>query len=115
MNQDILTLAITPTLLILLGYIYRYFPPKKINYLYGYRTRRSMANQQIWNYANKVGAKMIILWGWLLALGSFVVYLLFPNNAMLLQGILLLILMIGLFIRSERKIDQHFDKNGNLL
>ncbi len=40
--------------LVIIGYIYKMRPPKKINHIYGYRTRRSMKNQQVWDYANKI-------------------------------------------------------------
>jgi len=50
---DLLMLAF----LILLGYWMFAFPPKKINGLAGYRTRRSMLNLDNWNYANKTCGK----------------------------------------------------------
>ncbi len=30
-----------------------FFPPKKINFIYGYRTLRSMKNQKNWDFAQK--------------------------------------------------------------
>jgi uncharacterized membrane protein len=38
------------------GIIMMYFPPKKINGLYGYRTSSSMKNQQSWDEANRFSA-----------------------------------------------------------
>jgi len=40
-----------------------FFPPKKINYLYGYRTAASMKNQQTWDEANKYSANYMIKCG----------------------------------------------------
>jgi len=44
-------------LFLILGFYYLKRPPKKINHWYGYRTRRSMANQEIWDFANRQSAK----------------------------------------------------------
>jgi uncharacterized membrane protein len=42
------------------GVIMLLFPPKKINGLYGYRTQRSMRNQESWDKAQRISAiKMI--------------------------------------------------------
>lgn len=40
-------------LLLILSYLFKRFPPKKINHLYGYRTPRSMQSQEAWNCANQ--------------------------------------------------------------
>ncbi|KAA3642432.1 MAG: hypothetical protein DWP98_14195 [Bacteroidetes bacterium] len=41
--------------LILFFIVYR-FPPKKINSFYGYRTARSMKNQELWDFAQTFSA-----------------------------------------------------------
>ena len=33
------------------------FPPKKINYFYGYRTKASMKSQESWNFAQNYTSK----------------------------------------------------------
>ena len=38
--------------MLLLGWLLKKYPPKKINHLYGYRTQRSMKNQATWEAAN---------------------------------------------------------------
>ena len=42
----LLSILITPLLMIGFGLLFIYKPPKRINPLYGYRTRRSMRNQE---------------------------------------------------------------------
>jgi len=44
-------------ILLLVGLLQVYFPPKKINHLYGYRTSSSMKNQQTWDEANRYSAR----------------------------------------------------------
>ena len=47
-----LHLLIGPLMLVL-SLIFFYFPPKKINLVYGHRTSMSMKNQDTWDEANK--------------------------------------------------------------
>lgn len=45
--------ALIPLTMIIFGYLYQHHPPKKVNYLYGYRTSRSMRNLDTWQYAHQ--------------------------------------------------------------
>ena len=47
----------------LAGYITKRFPPKKINHLYGYRTKTSMRNQEVWDFAQRYSASEMIKLG----------------------------------------------------
>ncbi|MGO3182506.1 MAG: SdpI family protein [Aequorivita sp.] len=47
-------------MLLIVSIIYFLFPPNKINYLYGYRTRRSMKSDENWKVANKLAPKMML-------------------------------------------------------
>jgi len=51
------------TIMLLAGLVMKYYPPKNINGLYGYRTPRSMANQRNWDEANKYSAVLMIKLG----------------------------------------------------
>lgn len=42
-----------PLIMIVLGFIYGKYPPKKINHISGYRTTMSMKNQDTWDFANR--------------------------------------------------------------
>ena len=53
-------LVLTGLILCLTWVFVRIFPPKRINALYGYRTPRSMKNQESWNYAQKLGNRYLI-------------------------------------------------------
>ncbi|MGC6480557.1 MAG: SdpI family protein [Flavobacteriaceae bacterium] len=41
------------------GRLFAKYPPKKINFWYGYRTRTSMKNQETWTYAQKIAAQQM--------------------------------------------------------
>ena len=105
--------TITSLLLIAVGIYGLKFPPKKINYFYGYRTRRSMANQTIWDFANKIGSKMIFVLGIITLILSLVMFIIFPKYGVFISILLVLIgLGVGLFW-CETKISRYFDQNGN--
>ena len=101
-------------LLVILGVIYATYPPKKINYIYGYRTKRTMANQKVWDYANKIGARMITQVGFLTTAIGLIVYWLYPGEtAILVQaGVMVGGLIFGMVL-CENDLNKHFDKQGN--
>lgn len=53
----LLTLLV-PTIMIIFGSIFSKNSPKNINRIYGYRTPRSMKNQETWEFANKYCGKL---------------------------------------------------------
>lgn len=83
-------------MVIVIGIIFRVFPPKKINGLYGYRTVTSMKNQEIWDYAQKLGALNLMYAGILIGVFGLLFILLDISNELLelLIFIFILILMI---------------------
>jgi uncharacterized membrane protein len=49
--------------LVLAGFIMAKYPPKKINPIYGYRTRRSMQSPEAWKCAQRFSSRRIVLSG----------------------------------------------------
>ena len=47
-----------PAVMLYFGWRFQKHPPKRINSLYGYRTVRSMKNQQTWDFAHQVCGKL---------------------------------------------------------
>ncbi len=45
------------------GLFLYYKPPRDINKVIGYRTKRSMKNQDSWDFANKYSGKLMIIYG----------------------------------------------------
>ncbi len=66
---------ILPVLMIVLGKVFIKNPPKQINGIYGYRTRRSMKNQDTWNYAHLYCGKLWHKTGWAMLPVSIIVML----------------------------------------
>ena len=43
------------------GLMLRFVPPKKINWIYGYRTNRSIKDESSFKFANRVSANLLML------------------------------------------------------
>ncbi len=96
-----------------LSWYYKKYPPKEINEIYGFRTRRTMANQDIWDAANRRNAQD--LWKFAIYLTVFSIALIVlhvPYAFFLHMGALLIGLAIAIYA-SIQYLDRHFDKKGN--
>jgi len=58
-----LSALLIPFIFLVAGVITKIYPPKKINGTYGYRTKRSMANQKAWDFANIYSSNLCIRLG----------------------------------------------------
>lgn len=63
---------ILPVLMVVIGKVFVKNPPRKINRVYGYRTHRSMKNQDTWNFAHLYCGKLWWKAGWVMLLLSVV-------------------------------------------
>ena len=91
------------------------FPPKKINWIYGYRTSSSTRNQDTWDTANNYSAKIMIIKGIVLIIIGLLSFLL-PDMGRIgtLIGLGLVIAsIIILAVKTEKHLDKLFDKEGN--
>lgn len=107
---------IIPVTMIVLGLVFKYKPPKKINWVYGYRTTRSMKSQKAWDYAHN---RMGVLWlkiGSVLLIAYICSKLFMPITkeylSLIHAGIGIIALFIGVpFVEKDLKVN--FDKNPN--
>ncbi len=97
-------------LFVIAGVIQWYFRPKKINYLYGYRTKLSMQSQEHWDFAQAYSAKEMMKLGVLLAiLPFFSLFIEIESFTGMWIGLGLLIsVCILLIIRTEKALRQYF-------
>ena len=111
----LIILLIVPFITLITGYLMYRHTPKSINGLVGYRTRRSMINQDTWNFANKYCASLWIKIGIITTVISFLIYILFDVNEIvsivivLIQTFLLLLSIIPV----EKALKKIFDDDGN--
>jgi uncharacterized membrane protein len=108
--------VIVDAVIIGLGLIFKFAPPKNINHLYGYRTGRSMKNPVIWKAANTYWANLNLRGSVVVVLFQ-VVLIAFSKP---LEGVLMATMaawvafLIASIIMTERFLTQNFDKDGNL-
>lgn len=101
----------------LMGLIFYLKPPKKINGLYGYRTTRSMKNQENWHFANKLAAKYMILITQVAFAVALLYFFLFKDTlsftpVFLPINFLFCFVLLGIIPLVENKL-KHFEEKQN--
>ncbi|EJQ43101.1 membrane protein [Bacillus mycoides] len=80
-------------------------PPTDINAAYGYRTKRSMKNKELWDAGNRYSAEVMKQNGFIMMLIGSVISILFRyTHTMIAIMIVMLLLIIRLFIRVEKRL-----------
>ena len=98
---------------IVIGFIFKMFPPRKINYIYGYRTNLSMKNQDIWNEAQKYSANSFIVLGFIYVTLGFILSLTIRNIGDSYNGMILIIGIIIMIIFDEGHLRKIFNNDGS--
>ena len=109
-----LHLIIGPLMLVI-SLIFFYFPPKKINLIYGHRTTLSMKSQDTWNEANKRSIHMMLLVSALTCILQLIgiVFNINLETTILYATVFLVAgLIIGVIV-IEKQLKTIFDKDGN--
>ena len=102
------------------GLLFLKRPPKDINGIFGYRTTRSMKNQDAWDFAHRYCGKLWFRWGLALLPLSLLPLLLVvgkENDTVGTVGtavcLLQLVPLIGSVFPTERALKRTFDEDGN--
>lgn len=90
----IYTIFIIPITILLIGYFMFKYPPKKINYIIGYRTPKSMKDERNWKEANKYCSKIMIRLGIITIIISIILLLLELLNIIRITEELLVVITI---------------------
>lgn len=110
--EPIIYVISTNGVLFLLSIIFLKFPPKKINNFYGYRTHKTMLNQQIWEFANNTFNKVFITYAGISFLAGMVLAT-FSKAELTWQPMVLVALTILVcIIKTEREISDNFTEEG---
>lgn len=103
---------------IVFGFILKKRPPKSVNHLYGYRTPKSMKNETNWAFSQLYAANEMLQLGFILIpVGVVMAYLSIESEFVeaMTSIAMLILLVIRLFIRTERAIERNEvsnDENG---
>lgn len=108
-----------PLTMLFFGRRFEKKPPKRINAVFGYRTARSMKNEDTWAFAHRHIGRLWRIWGWAALIVSLAVMLLILNRGQSCVGytglVLVLVQMIpliGSIFSTERALKQTFDRFG---
>lgn len=109
-----------PVIMILAGYMMYKHTPKEINVVYGYRTSRSMKNEETWKFAHDCCGRLWFKLGFILIIPTIVAMLPFAKSNETVVGIVTLIVisfqvivLIGSIFPVESALKKNFDDNGN--
>jgi uncharacterized membrane protein len=96
---------------VVLGFFLGKYPPKKINHVYGYRTRGSMKSQERWDHAQVYSASEMVKQGWIMAVLGIILGAMTDFDELTSAAIftiLLLLCCIALVLRTERSLNNTF-------
>ena len=115
----LIVVLLIPLTMLLFGWLFFRRTPKKINYVFGYRTKRSMRNKETWKFANQYFGKVWYLCGLLSApLSVIAMAIVFEKGTETMSTVGFIITMIqtipfvGAMISTEIALKKNFDENG---
>ena len=115
----LLTSLLIPVIMLVFGWIFRRRAPKKINVWYGYRSARSMKNEDTWVFAHQhIGRTWMIAGAVLLVISVIPMIAVYGKDmdtvsvVSLVLTVVQLIPLIVSLIPTERALKKTFDDNG---
>lgn len=99
-------------LLFALSLVFYFFPPKKINALYGYRTNRTIINDKIWEQANTFFRKQLLIYASITLVASLFFVYMKPDITWQPMALMLLSLAVSV-IKTEQELNKSYDREGN--
>lgn len=101
-------------LLFLVSLVFHFFPPKKINGLYGYRTHRTMQSKEAWDLANNLFNNTLLKYSGISFLVALVLAYLNPSlmQSWFPMGFLFFTVLVCI-ITTEKALNEVYDKDGN--
>ncbi len=100
-------------LLLFLSIIFRFFPPKKINNIYGYRTNKSKLNETIWQFANQQFCASLLKYS-IIGFVAAIILATIGSGKNTWQPMMVMIFTLGAAIlKTEQSLLQNFDEDGN--
>lgn len=115
----LIVVLLIPLTMLLFGWLFFRRTPKEINYVFGYRTKRSMRNEETWKFANQYFGKVWYLCGLLSApLSVIAMAIVFEKRTETMSTVGFIITMIqtipfvGAMISTDIALKKNFDENG---
>lgn len=116
----IIMVMLIPLTVFFFGFRFVKKPPERINYVFGYRTQRSMRNNETWEFAHKHIGRTWMICGNIMLPVSLVAMLFAVGGSTSLVGTVggvlcavQLAVMLCSIIPTERTLKKNFDELGN--
>ena len=110
---------LVPAIMLYFGRRFQKKPPEKINQIYGYRTARSMKNQETWRFAHETCGRLWVRLGAVLLLLSLAAAAMTFGRGVETAGIVSavvvvvqMVVVIGSIVPVERALKRNFDDQG---
>jgi uncharacterized membrane protein len=114
MNPYIYVISVNG-LLFFFSVIFYFYPPKKINVFYGYRTNKSMKNEKIWHFSNTFFNKTLLKYA-AISFALSVLFVFIVSVEITWQPMVFLLLTLAVsVIKTEQVLAQNFDADGKKL
>ena len=108
-----------PVIMIVFGWIFMKKAPGKVNWVFGYKTKRSMTNEDTWAFAHKYIGRLWWICGFVLLPLSVIPMLLLSGKDKDMVGnvgafitMVQMIPLVGTIFPTERALKKNFDENG---
>ena len=118
----LLVILLMPLMMVGFGLLLMKNPPKRINSVYGYRTRRSVRSQDTWEFAHHYFGKLWLVCGLVsipISLVPMCLVLGKSEQVISVTGLIVLglqtLLMLVTIILTERALKNNFDEFGKPL
>ena len=115
----LLTSLLIPVIMLVFGCLFHRSAPKKINVWYGYRSARSMKNEDTWVFAHQhIGRTWMLVGAVLLVISVIPMIAVYGKDddtvsvVSLVLTVIQLIPLIVSLIPTERALKKTFDENG---
>lgn len=110
--ESLIYVLTTNGLLFFLSIIFWKFPPKKINNWYGYRTYKTMQNEEIWNFANNTFNHSLIKYSGIAFVASLILATISSSNLSWQPMLLVILTILVCVIITEKSLKEHFTDEG---
>jgi len=96
------------------GGLFKLFPPKNINIIYGWRSRLAMRNKDTWAEAQRYGSNAFIIGGIVLTLIGVITQAAWPElNNSIMPLLLVLVTAAAIIFAGESHLRKIFNKDGS--
>lgn len=110
------SVLLIPIIILIIGFWFSKKPPENINHLLGYRTARSMKNEQTWAFAQKYTGKVFKFSGIIILVLSIILMLLVlgkDENVVANCGTVICVLQVVMILVSIIPVECALKKNFN--